>query len=205
MGTHLAAPDRRAAADQPSSSIPTGNGSRVPDRAAAASRAEGNGGPGDRATSVRLSVLSPTGRRLLTTVVDRLDPVRAGAGYAPVDPPVWNHAVWVRYRPLVPPTDTTRGTSYVYGHACHHHVCAFTALAGAARGGWIVVRSGAATVRYRITNTSADYPKSGPGSLAARTGGVANRGITHRIVLVTCAYDRGDVSLSNFVVVGTRR
>jgi hypothetical protein len=87
---------------------------------------------------------------------------------------------------------------------CRHHVCAFTALARAGRGGPVVVESGGRTTRYRITSTSSDFPKSGPGSLADRTTGVADRSVRNRLVLVTCDYDGGDVSLSNFVVVGTR-
>jgi hypothetical protein len=151
-----------------------------------------------------LTVRAPDGRLILTTTVGALAPVAVGDGYAPIDPPRWNQAVWVRYRPLVPPMDTTRGTSYVYGHACHHHTCAFTDLFHAAGGGSITLSQGARVVRYRIVRTSADFPKSGAGSLAARTSGVANRSVPDRLVLITCAYESGDVSLNNFVVVASR-
>jgi hypothetical protein len=70
------------------------------------------------------------------------------------------------------------------------------------RGGTVVVDAGERQVVYRITATAADYPKSGPGSLATLRNGVADRTVARRIVLVTCAYERDDVSLNNFVVVG---
>ena len=157
-------------------------------------------------TGIAIVVRDQAGRAILRTRVGALDPERTGrASFAPVNPPRWNEAVWVRYRPLVPPIDTRRGTSYVYGHACHHHVCAFTELSRARPGGTIVVTGNGRTTTYRITGTSDDYPKSGPGSLAELRRGVANRSVPHRIVLITCAYERGDVSLNDFVVVGTRQ
>jgi hypothetical protein len=155
---------------------------------------------------VRITVRAADGRRVLTSTVGRLDPrPAAGGGYAPIDPPAWNQAVWVSYRPLVSPADTAHGTSYVYGHACHHHVCSFTNLAEVRPGASVVVTAGQTSTRYTVTTASADFPKSGPGSLADRTSGVADRTIAHRIVLITCAYGHGDVSVDNFVVVAVRR
>ena len=154
--------------------------------------------------AAHLTVRASDGRLILATTVGALTPVRTAGGYAPIDPPRWNQAVWARYRPLIPPTDTAHGTSYVYGHACHHHTCAFTELFRATRGGSITVAQGGRSVRYRIVRTSADFPKSGPGSLAARTSGVADRSVSRRLVLITCAYETGDVSLNNFVVVARR-
>jgi hypothetical protein len=154
--------------------------------------------------AVTITVRTPDGRTLLRAPVGALDPVRSAGGFAPVNPPRWRQAVWVRYRPLVRPTNPAHGTSYVYGHACHHHECAFTALAKAQRGGTVVVTGDGRRVTYRITSTSDDYPKAGPGSLAERRDGVANRNVADRLVLITCAYERGDVSLNNFVVVARR-
>jgi len=152
-----------------------------------------------------LTITTAGGRRILSTTVGRYAPVRRGGNYAPVDPPHWNQAVWVRYRPLVPPVDTARGTSYVYGHACHHHVCAFTRLTRAGRGDVITVRRGSRTVRYTIVRTSADFPKSGPRSLANRDTSITDRTVRHRLVLITCAYETGDLSLNDLVVVAVRR
>lgn len=200
-GFRLAAPGH--AAQRGGAPLAAAPADRLP---AAASRAAAPpGGHSLRGGVVHLAVRAPDGRPILTTTVGDLAPVAAaGGGFAPIDPPHWNQAVWVRYRPLVPPTDTARGTSYVYGHACHHHTCSFTDLFHAVPGGSITVTQGGRAVRYRIVRTSAAFPKTGPGSLAARRSGVANRSVPHRLVLVTCAYESGDVSLDNFVVVATR-
>lgn len=192
-GVRLAAPDRPTAHGSASSvATPTGT------RTAAASEVPLSGGV------VHLTVRAPDGGLILTTTVGALTPTAAGSGYAPIDPPHWNQAVWARYRPLVPPTDTAHGTSYVYGHACHHHTCAFTELFRATPGGSITVTQGARSQQFRIVGASAGFPKSGPGSLAARRSGVANRSVPRRLVLITCAYETGDVSLNNFVVVASR-
>jgi sortase family protein len=188
-GFRLAGPGRPAAA------VPTTADSLGPS-AAATARAY--------PMAVTITVRDAGGRTLLRAPVGALDPVPTAGGFAPVDPPRWRQAVWVRYRPLVRPTDPARGTSYVYGHACHHHDCAFTALKDARRGGTVVVTGDGRQVVYRITSTSDDYPKSGPGSLAQQRNGVANRNVADRLVLITCAYDSGDVSLNNFVVVARR-
>ena len=192
VGFRTAAPDRGTAA-APSPSADPVRGARSSALAREA-----------RSTGLRLEVEGRDGRPILSTAVGALTPTRVAGGFAPVDPPYWNEAVWVRYRPLIAPTNPHLGTSYIYGHACHHHVCAFTDLVRAVRGGSILVIAGGRTVTYRITSTSSDYPKSGPGSLAERTTGVADRSVPNRIVLITCAYEQGDVSLNNFVVIGQR-
>ena len=102
------------------------------------------------------------------------------------------------------PADTTHGTAYLYGHACHHHVCAFTRLHRVDVGGTVTVRHGDTATTYRVTSASAAYPKQGEGSLADRRSGVANRAVPNRLVLVTCAYEQGDLSLNNFVVIARR-
>jgi hypothetical protein len=152
-----------------------------------------------------MEVRAADGRAILTTAVGAFDPVRAGDGYRPIDPPSWDRAVWVRYRPLVPPTDTADGTSYVYGHACRHHSCSFTELFRAAPGGSVTIDADGRRVEYRITSVSAAYPKTGPGSLAELRGGVADRSVARRLVLITCGYDGGDVSRTNVVVVAVMR
>ena len=194
-GVRLTAPGGAA----PRTNASAGAASTAADEAVAREREVAvAGGP------VHLTVRAADGRPILATTVGALAPVRTGGGYAPIDPPHWNQAVWVRYRPLIPPTDTAHGTSYVYGHACHHHRCAFTRLFHATRGGSITVTQDGRAIRYQIVRTSADFPKSGPGSLAARTSGVADRSVPRRLVLITCAYESGDVSLNNFVVIARR-
>jgi hypothetical protein len=44
----------------------------------------------------------------------------------------------------------SHGTSYVYGHACHHHVCSFTRLKDTSVGDQVTVTTAAATLTYRI-------------------------------------------------------
>lgn len=161
--------------------------------------------PDESSALTSLVVRSADGRTILATTVGAFDPISTADGYRAIDPPQWNQAVWVRYRPPVPPTETERGTAYVYGHACRHHVCSFTDLARAQPGGSITVSRGARSLSYRIESVSADYPKSGPGSLAELRSGVADRSIAHRLVLITCGYERYDVSRNNVVVVAVRQ
>ena len=61
------------------------------------------------------------------------------------------------------------------------------------------VRHGA-SARYRVSSVEA-VPKAA----LATAGEALDQTGAHRLVLITCAYERGDVSLNNFVVVARRQ
>ena len=116
----------------------------------------------------------------------------------PVDPPhrtpaEWNTAVW-----LIGASDPAHpsGTTYVYGHACHHHACPFTRLHEAGTGDVVLVVTANGVQRYRVERIG--YVAKAAGVLP---GWASDSTATGRIVLDTCAYEHGDVSTQNLVVV----
>jgi hypothetical protein len=75
------------------------------------------------------------------------------ASNEPVDPPhdtaeQWNTAAWVKQSSY--PSAPSNGTSSVYGHACHYHVCPFTWLKDANVGDHVTVRTASRTLMHRI-------------------------------------------------------
>jgi hypothetical protein len=121
------------------------------------------------------------------------------ASNQPVDPPhntaaQWNTAVWVRQSSY--PSAHSAGTTYVYGHACHHHVCSFTNLKDADLGGQVTVATAASTLVYRIVRMGLS-----PKSAISLPLWASDSSVPNRLVLVTCAYEQGDTSTENLVVV----
>lgn len=117
----------------------------------------------------------------------------------PVDPPhstaqEWNTAVWVRQSAY--PSAPSEGTSYVYGHACHYHVCPFTNLKQARVGDDIVVTTPWGVLTYRIGQIGLS-----PKSAAALPSWASDSTVANRLVLVTCEFEQGDTSTNNIVVV----
>jgi sortase family protein len=118
-----------------------------------------------------------------------------------VDPPhatpqQWNTAAWVRQAAY--PAAPSTGTTYIYGHACHHHVCPFTDLKDASLGDAVVVTTPTGVLNYGIT-------RIGLSSRSARSlpNWASDSTVTNRIVLVTCEYELGDTSVNNIVVVAS--
>jgi Sortase domain len=116
-----------------------------------------------------------------------------------VDPPhntaaQWNTAVWVRQSSY--PSAHSAGTSYVYGHACHHHVCPFTNLKDANLGGQVTVTTAVSTLVYRIVRIGLS-----PRAASSLPVWASDSSVPNRLVLVTCAYEQGDTSTDNLVVV----
>jgi LPXTG-site transpeptidase (sortase) family protein len=121
------------------------------------------------------------------------------ASHEPVDPPhdtaeQWNTAAWVEQS--TNPSTPGEGTTYVYGHACHHHVCSFTNLKDADVGDQVRVTTAVRASTYTIERIglSSKSANSLPSWAAESTA-------PNRIVLVTCAYEQGDTSTDNIVVV----
>jgi LPXTG-site transpeptidase (sortase) family protein len=121
------------------------------------------------------------------------------ASNEPVDPPhntarQWNTAVWVKQSSY--PSAASHGTSYVYGHACHHHVCSFTRLKDASVGDQVTVSTAAATLTYRIARIGLS-----PKTATSLPSWASDSTVPNRLVLVTCAFEHGDTSRDNIVVV----
>jgi LPXTG-site transpeptidase (sortase) family protein len=158
-------------------------------------------------TSSSISVMpSPAMSGMFSLVVrTRSDNITASvasisvASNEPVDPPhqtaaQWNTAVWVEQSSY--PSLRSKGTSYVYGHACHHHLCPFTKLKGARVGDQVNVMTSSDTLTYRIKQIGIS-----PRSASSLPSWASDSTEPNRIVLVTCAYEYEDISTNNIVVV----
>ncbi len=121
------------------------------------------------------------------------------ASNEPVDPPhatpeQWDTAVWVVQSAY--PSAASGGTTYVYGHACHYHLCPFTNLKNAAVGDLITVSTPLAEFSYRVGRIGLS-----PKSATALPAWASDSRVPSRLVLVTCEFEQGDTSLNNIVVV----
>ncbi len=114
----------------------------------------------------------------------------------PIDPPhataqEWQTAAWITQSAY--PSAPSTGTTYIYGHACHYHVCSFTSLYNARVGDAIAVAIPSQQLGYRVCATGSS-PKSGNLRVPRCASGSPD------LVLVTCEYEEGDTSTSNLVV-----
>jgi LPXTG-site transpeptidase (sortase) family protein len=126
------------------------------------------------------------------TITANVDPISV-ASNQPVDPPQWDTAVWVRQSSY--PSAASNGTSYIYGHACHHHVCPFTRLSNTHAGDTINLTTATGTLTYLIKQTGLS-----PKDTSSLPSWASDSTVPRRIVLVTCAYEQGDISTNNFIV-----
>ena len=76
-----------------------------------------------------------------------VDPIVASVG-AGIDPPVWGRAVY--WTGSHEPASPSQGTTLIYAHACMYHLCPFTDLHRARRGGSVFLESAKGRFRYRI-------------------------------------------------------
>jgi len=116
----------------------------------------------------------------------------------PVDPPhetaeQWNTAAWIEQSTY--PSTPAKGTTYVYGHACHHHVCSFTNLKDAQVGDQVRI-----TTTARASTYTVDRIGLSPKSASSLPTWASDSTVPDRVVLVTCAYEQGDTSTNNIVV-----
>ena len=126
-------------------------------------------------------------------------PVRADGTADPIDPPhgdaqQWRTAAWIEQSSF--PGASAGGASFIYGHACHHHVCSFTRLRDAQVGDPITVITPSSVLIYRLCATGR----------SAKTGNLAVPscdGVGVDLVLVTCEYEQGDQSSNDLVVAAT--
>ncbi len=124
--------------------------------------------------------------------------IRSDGTPEPIDPPhssarQWDTAAWIEQSAY--PERPARGPSYIYGHACHYHVCPFTRLLNSRVGDTITVQTTAKPIRYRVCATGVS---SKAGNLVVPTCNSSTD-----LVLVTCQYEHGDTSTNNLVVVAT--
>jgi len=132
------------------------------------------------------------------TISTTVAPISVGS-HEVVDPPhdtaqQWNTATWVEESTY--PMTPAKGTSYVYGHACHYHVCPFTNLKNAQLGDQVRVTVSGGVRVYTIVQTGLS-----PKSATSLPPWAADSTIPNRIVLVTCAFEQGDTSTDNIIVV----
>ena len=125
------------------------------------------------------------------------------ASNQPVDPPhgtaaEWNTAVWVRQSAY--PSAHSTGTSYIYGHACHYHQCPFSQLKNARAGDLVRVTLPSGVLSYQIERTGLS-----PKAANALPPWASDSTVRNRVVLVTCAFEQGDTSSNNIVVVAILR
>lgn len=150
--------------------------------------------PASSAKPVRFRLLVRTAAGAIDTAVAPL----SVASHQPVDPPhntalQWDTAAWIVQAAY--PARPSRGTTYIYGHACHHHVCPFTNLRDTRIGDTARITTGAAVFTYRI-----DRIALVPKTATALPNWAADISVRNRIVLVTCHYEHGDTSEHNLVV-----
>lgn len=112
----------------------------------------------------------------------------------------------VRIRQAAYPAYPSTGTTYVYGHACHHHICPFTAIQHLPGGGYtvnpgdqVVIGTPTGILTYQVSRVaSVQKHDAGPLPQWASDSTVPNR-----VVIVTCEYEQGDTSNDNIVIVAT--
>jgi Sortase domain len=161
----------------------------------AAGTATSTGTPGAPSSGGVFSLVVTTRSGEISTNVAAL----SVASNQPVDPPhatpeQWNTAVWVKQSSF--PSARSDGTSYVYGHACHHHVCSFTNLKDASVDDLVSVTTPSDTLTYRIQRIGLS-----PKAASSLPSWASDSTVPNRLVLVTCAYEQGDTSTDNLVVV----
>lgn len=160
----------------------------------------------EAAPPLSLTVTSAAGLPILSTAsfgvdIGAYDPSLNGDGtaYLPIDLEEgnWLQPVWVRYQPLVEPSSSSSGTTYIVGHACNYHVCPFSNLYQASVGDTITVTTSSGTITYQISAVTT-IPKDGGGQFVA--GSVTDPTIPNRIVLETCSYETDGASIDNLMV-----
>lgn len=116
-----------------------------------------------------------------------------------VDPPhntarQWNTASWIEQ--ATNPAQPSRGSAYLYGHACQFIDCAFNDLVDARVGNIAKIITRDATQTYRV-----DRIGFGPKTASSLPDWAADITVPNRIVLVTCAYQPDGSSPNNLIVI----
>jgi LPXTG-site transpeptidase (sortase) family protein len=149
--------------------------------------------PGIRLGSFSLDIATQSG-----PISADVEPISVESGET-VDPPhstnkEWKTAAWVQQSTF--PTDGDQGTSYVYGHACHYHVCSFTNLKNVRVGDQVTVKAISGHLNYVVSRVGLS-----PKTAKSLPSWASDSTVANRLVLVTCAFEQGDTSTENIVVV----
>jgi LPXTG-site transpeptidase (sortase) family protein len=149
--------------------------------------------PGIRLGSFSLDITTQSG-----PISAGVEPISVDSGET-VDPPhstnkEWKTAAWVQQSTF--PTDGDQGTSYVYGHACHYHVCSFTNLKNVRVGDQVTVKAISGQLNYVVSRVGLS-----PKAAKSLPSWASDSTVPNRLVLVTCAFEQGDNSTENIVVV----
>ena len=153
--------------------------------------------PGVRVGSFSLDIKTQSG-----PISADVEPISVESGET-VDPPhstnkEWKTAAWVQQSTF--PTDGDQGTSYVYGHACHYHVCSFTNLKNVRVGDKVTVNAISGEMEYVVSKVGLS-----PKTAKSLPVWASDSTVPNRLVLVTCAFEQGDTSTENIVVVAKLR
>jgi hypothetical protein len=144
--------------------------------------------------------VTTAGGDLVAPVAPFTATIRRDGTAEPIDPPrgsdqEWLTAAWITQSAW--PASPAQGRSYLYGHACRHHDCSFTRLADAGVGDTVTVSTTTQLLSYRICARG----------LSAKSGDLVvpdcGTGSSGDLVLVTCEFERGDVSTANLVLTAT--
>ncbi|MBO0833119.1 MAG: class F sortase [Actinobacteria bacterium] len=122
-------------------------------------------------------------------------------GWLIVPPMATNPDLWRVYwwREHAAPANPSKGTSYIYGHACSHYaLCAFNRLHELAKGDLARVTTVHGTLTYRVVAKPIRLAKNASGIGASS---IYNYGVVNRLVLITCAYTPDGSSPWNWVVI----
>jgi len=149
--------------------------------------------PGIRLGSFSLDITTQSG-----PISADVEPISVESGET-VDPPhstnkEWKTAAWVQQSTF--PTDGDQGTSYVYGHACHYHVCSFTNLKNVRVGDQVAIKAISGRLNYVVSRVGLS-----PKTAKSLPSWASDSTVPDRLVLVTCAFEQGDTSTENIVVV----
>lgn len=107
------------------------------------------------------------------------------------------HVYW--WREHAAPAAPSKGTAYIYGHACtHYSLCAFNHLPELAPGDLVRVTTTRGTLTYRVTAPPVRLAKTSAGIGASS---IYDYSVVNRLVLVTCGYASNGSSPWNWVVI----
>lgn len=97
------------------------------------------------------------------------------------------------------PADPSRGTAYIYGHACTHYaLCAFNRLREVVTGDLVRVTTDLGTLTYRVAAAPVRLAKTAAG---IGDSSIYDYGVVNRLVLITCGYSPDGSSPWNWVVI----
>lgn len=103
------------------------------------------------------------------------------------------------WREHAAPAVPSKGTVYIYGHACTHYaLCTFNNLHKLAPGDLVRITTTRGTLTYRAVTRPFRLAKTAAG-IGAST--IYDYGVRNRLILITCAYEPDGASPWNWVLI----